>query len=134
MSDRDRVTVERLIPSPPGPIFDVLADPARHVEIDGSGTVQEARSGGRRLRQGDSFGMDMHWKVAYSTRNVVTELEEDRTIAWRTDRRASVHGSSCKPFSRVPALCELRRRPVATTVMKSGQIPTLMVSGKMPGI
>lgn len=84
MSDRDRVTVERLIPSPPGPIFDVLVDPARHVEIDGSGTVQEARSGGRRLRKGDSFGMDMHWKVAYSTRNVVTELEDDRVIAWRT--------------------------------------------------
>jgi uncharacterized protein YndB with AHSA1/START domain len=84
MSSRDRVTVERVVPAPPSAVFDLLVDPARHLEIDGSGTVQRARSGGRRLRLGDSFGMDMKWGTRYSTRNLVVELEEDRRIAWRT--------------------------------------------------
>jgi uncharacterized protein YndB with AHSA1/START domain len=84
MSSRDRVTVERVVPAPPSAVFDLLVDPARHLEIDGSGTVQRARSGGRRLRLGDSFGMDMKWGPRYSTRNLVVELEEDRRIAWRT--------------------------------------------------
>ena len=46
--------------------------------------VKRARSGGRRLALGDRFGMDMHLGVAYSTRNTVIELEENRRIAWQT--------------------------------------------------
>lgn len=82
--DRDAITVERLIPAPAEEIFDLLVDPGRHSEIDGSGTVQQARSGGRRLRLGDSFGMNMKLGVPYSTRNVVVDLEENRRIAWQT--------------------------------------------------
>ena len=82
----DQVSVQRLIAAPAERIFDLLADPARHSEIDGSGTVVKPRSsrGARRLGLGDSFGMDMDWKVTYSTKNVVTEFEENRRIAWRT--------------------------------------------------
>ena len=85
-ADGDRVSVQRLIAAPPERIFDLLADPARHSEIDGSGTVVKPRSsrGERRLGLGDSFGMEMNWNVAYSTKNVVTEFEENRRIAWRT--------------------------------------------------
>jgi len=83
-NDRDRVSVERVIPAPADKIFDLLVDPARHLDIDGSGTVQRARSGGRRLRLGDSFGMDMKLGARYSTRNEVVELDENRLIAWRT--------------------------------------------------
>jgi uncharacterized protein YndB with AHSA1/START domain len=80
----DAMSVQRLIPSPPEPIFDLLVDPAGHAEIDGGGTVKGARSGGRRLVLGDRFGMDMHLGTAYSTRNTVVELEENRRIAWQT--------------------------------------------------
>ncbi len=81
----DQVTVQRLIPAPPEAIFALLADPSRHPEIDGSGTVVSPKStGSRRLSLGDSFGMDMDWKVRYATKNVVTEFLEDRRIAWRT--------------------------------------------------
>jgi uncharacterized protein YndB with AHSA1/START domain len=80
----DVVSVQRVVPGPPEPIFDLLVDPAGHAEIDGGGTVKGARSGGRRLSLGDRFGMDMHLGVAYSTRNTVVELEENRRIAWQT--------------------------------------------------
>lgn len=85
MFDRDQVSVQRLIPAPAERIFDVLADPARHQEFDGSGLLVQSRSRGpRRLGLGDTFGMDMRLGVPYATRNVVSEYEEDRLIAWRT--------------------------------------------------
>lgn len=80
----DAISVQRLVPSPPEPIFDLLVDPTGHADIDGGGTVRGARSGGRRLALGDRFGMDMHLGVAYSTRNTVIELDENRRIAWQT--------------------------------------------------
>lgn len=87
MTSRDVVSVQRLIPSAPEPIFDLLADPEGHSRIDGGGSVQGARSGGRRLGLGDRFGMDMRIGVAYSTLNTVVELDENRRIAWQTTTR-----------------------------------------------
>ena len=84
MAQRDTVSVQRLIPAPPEPIFDLLVDPARHPDIDGGGSVQGARSGSRRLALGDRFGMDMKIGVAYSMSNTVIELDENRRIAWQT--------------------------------------------------
>ena len=80
----DTVSVQRLVPSPAEPIFDLLVDPARHADIDGGGSVQQARSGGRRLALGDRFGMDMKLGFAYSMSNTVVELDENRRIAWQT--------------------------------------------------
>lgn len=79
-----RVTVDRVIKAPADAIFALLADPSRHPEFDGSGTVLAARRAGRRLALGESFGMDMHWGVGYGTRNQVVAFEPDRVIAWRT--------------------------------------------------
>lgn len=85
MGVRDRVSVQRLIPASAEAIFELLAHPARHAEIDGSGTVRSSSSAqGRRVGLGDSFGMSMRWGVPYSTRNEVVEFEENRRIAWRT--------------------------------------------------
>jgi uncharacterized protein YndB with AHSA1/START domain len=84
MANTDTVSVQRLIPAPPEPIFDLLVDPDRHADIDGGGSVQRARSGGRRLELGDRFGMDMRIGVAYSMSNTVIALEENRCIAWQT--------------------------------------------------
>ena len=85
MADPEHVeTVERLIPSPPGPIFDLIADPSRHQDIDGSGTVREAKEGSRRLQLGDSFGMSMKLGVPYSMVSTVIEYDENRRLAWQT--------------------------------------------------
>ncbi len=82
---RDSVSVQRLIPVEAAEIFDLLADPARHREIDGSGTVQgPSATGPRRLALGDTFGMSMRMGLRYSTRNVVVAFEPDRVIAWQT--------------------------------------------------
>lgn len=83
-SSRDQVSVQRLIPAPPEPIFALLVDPDGHARIDGGGSVQGARSGGRRLAMGDRFGMDMKLGLSYSTSNTVIELVENRRIAWQT--------------------------------------------------
>ncbi len=78
------VSTSRVIAASPEAIFDILADPAMHPVIDGSGTVQTTR--GRdveRLQLGTTFGMDMRRGVGYSILNTVVEFEEGRLIAWR---------------------------------------------------
>ena len=80
----DTVSVERIIPAPPEKIFDLLADPARHREIDGSGTVRDAKSGSERLALGSTFGMSMKMGIPYSMLNEVIDFEENRRIAWQT--------------------------------------------------
>jgi uncharacterized protein YndB with AHSA1/START domain len=81
----DVVTVERFIAAPPERIFALLADPARHQEIDGSGTVRGAKSGGgERLALGSRFGMSMRMGLPYSMVSTVVEFEDDRRIAWQT--------------------------------------------------
>jgi uncharacterized protein YndB with AHSA1/START domain len=87
----NEVTVERVIAADPEVIFDLLAHPERHAELDGSGTVRQSRAAGRRVGLGDSFGMNMHWGVPYATRNVVREFVEGRRIAWQTLAPAPLH-------------------------------------------
>jgi uncharacterized protein YndB with AHSA1/START domain len=83
--DGNVLTVERLIRAAPDVIFDVLADPARHPLIDGSGMVQGTTgSGSQRLALGQTFGMTMKLGVRYSTASTVVEFDENRRIAWQT--------------------------------------------------
>jgi hypothetical protein len=79
----DIVSVERVIRAPAATIFDIIADPARHPEIDGSGSVRALRPGSAdRLSKGATFGMDMRRGVPYAMVNTVTEFDEGRRIAW----------------------------------------------------
>ena len=79
----DTVSVERVVAAPPERIFDLLADPRRHREIDGSGTLVEAVAGPPRLSLGAVFGMDMRIGGPYRMTNTVVEFEEGRRIAWQ---------------------------------------------------
>lgn len=68
----------------PQTIFDLLADPSKHGEIDGSGSVRNAQSSApARLSLGAKFGMDMKLGVNYKITNEVVEFDEPRRIAWR---------------------------------------------------
>jgi uncharacterized protein YndB with AHSA1/START domain len=76
--------VERVVPAPPQEVFDLLADPRRHREIDGSGTVRDpAVDGPERLSLGAVFGMHMKAGAPYQMTNTVVEFEEGRRIAWQ---------------------------------------------------
>jgi hypothetical protein len=77
------VAVERMIHASASRIFDVLADPAKHSVIDGSGSVRAITSSAPRLELGATFGASMQLGLPYRITNTVVEFEEDRRIAWR---------------------------------------------------
>ncbi len=83
-SSRDVATVERLIAAPAEKIFDLIVDPSRHRDFDGSGTVREATEGAHRLALGDTFGMSMKMGIGYQMVSEVVEFEENRRLAWQT--------------------------------------------------
>ena len=79
------VSVERVIPADPQAIFDLIADPNRHRDIDGSGTVRDPRGPKvPRLEMGSRFGMSMKLGVPYAMESRVVEFDEPRLIAWQT--------------------------------------------------
>jgi hypothetical protein len=78
------VSVTKLIHADRQRLFDVLADPAQHPVIDGSGSVKALRPGGpSRLSLGATFSMDMQLGTDYRIRNTVVEFDEPALIGWR---------------------------------------------------
>jgi len=73
-----------VVPAPAQDIFNLLADPRRHSEIDGSGSVKAAKiNAPERLSLGAKFGMDMKIGLPYKITNEVVEFEEGKQIGWR---------------------------------------------------
>ena len=78
------VSRSTIVLAPAQMIFDLLADPRRHSEIDGSGSVQSAQiNAPERLSLNATFGMQMKIGLPYKITNTVVEFEEGKTIAWR---------------------------------------------------
>jgi hypothetical protein len=78
------VSESKVIAADPQRLFDIVADPAMHPVMDGSGSVHALRSGGPdRLSLGAKFGMDMKLGAPYKITNTVIEFDEPRLIAWR---------------------------------------------------
>lgn len=87
MSDNTSITVERTIDAPASAIFNVLSNPERHVELDGSGFVRSADRTNRIQSVGDVFTMNMegdHMDGEYQTDNHVTGYDENALLAWKT--------------------------------------------------
>jgi uncharacterized protein YndB with AHSA1/START domain len=80
----DSETVERVIPAPAEAIFALLADPRRHHDFDGSGSVRDAKNVPDHLELGSTFGMAMKIGIPYSMVSTVIEFEPNRRIAWQT--------------------------------------------------
>jgi hypothetical protein len=89
MTDRDagRLTASRTIEAAPGTVFAVLADPASHADVDGTGWVRGSLDGERITAAGQVFRMAMyhpnHPDGAYEIANLVEVFEEPRAIAWK---------------------------------------------------
>ncbi|MBM3687274.1 MAG: dimethyladenosine transferase [Actinobacteria bacterium] len=71
-----------VVRAPAQGIFDILANPRRHPDFDGSGSVRVAISGPERLSAGAKFGMSMRLGVPYRVSSQVKEFDEGRLIAW----------------------------------------------------
>jgi uncharacterized protein YndB with AHSA1/START domain len=80
----DSAFVERVISAPPEAIFALLADPRRHKDFDGSGTVRTAKDMPEALELGSRFGMSMRLGIPYSMVSTVIEFDPPRRIAWQT--------------------------------------------------
>jgi hypothetical protein len=75
-----RVTVN----SPAANIFPFVADPRRHGELDGSGTVGDAVTVSLPLREGSTFRVKMHqYGLPYKITSTVTRYEQDKVLEWR---------------------------------------------------
>ncbi|MGY1636882.1 SRPBCC family protein [Geodermatophilus sp. SYSU D00742] len=85
MTDERTIRVSRDIAAPPERVFALLADPARHTEIDGAGMLRGLESGPSPVTGvGDAFvmRMDQEGIGEYRMRNEVVDFEPDRRIAW----------------------------------------------------
>ena len=85
------VSVSRTIGAPAGKLFSILADPARHPLIDGSGMLREASSDAVLSGVGDVFTMKMHNDEMgdYEMANHVVQYELNREIGWEPELKAA---------------------------------------------
>src|SRR6478609_8865770 len=87
-------SVERFIKAPAADIFAIVADPARHHEIDGSGTVQgvkaDVATSSTPLTLGSTFSMKMKMGLPYTMVNTIVEFGPDALIAWQPRPESSV--------------------------------------------
>ncbi|QCW50170.1 polyketide cyclase [Nocardioides dongxiaopingii] len=87
MSDDKRITVQRTIDAPTTAVFDVLSNPQRHADLDGSGFVISDDRSDRITATGQTFRMNMsgdHMGGDYQTDNHVTGYDENKLLAWQT--------------------------------------------------
>ncbi|KAM9861844.1 SRPBCC family protein [Leucobacter sp. BZR 635] len=80
---RRRVARRRVVAVEAEALYAALANPRRHHELDGSGTVSAVVDGPEALAQGDSFTVGMQLgPVKYRMTNLVTEAIPGRVIEW----------------------------------------------------
>jgi hypothetical protein len=70
--------------APAAEIFEMVADPRRHGELDGSGTVMGTVAGPQRLSPGARFSVRMRqYGVPYKVTSQVTDFADGRVVEWR---------------------------------------------------
>lgn len=87
MTQEKSITVQRTIDAPTQAVFDVLSNPERHSELDGSGFVISDEKTDRIAGTGEVFRMNMtgdHMGGDYQTDNTVTGFDHNHLIAWQT--------------------------------------------------
>ena len=83
----EKVSAALTVAVPAARVFDVLADPAAHAAIDGTGWVQQAADPAPLTEVGQIFRIDMyhpnHPDGNYQMANQVQVLDPPRAIGWR---------------------------------------------------
>jgi uncharacterized protein YndB with AHSA1/START domain len=87
-TQQDRqITVQRTIPASTDEVFEVLSNPQRHQDLDGSGFIVNSSDADRIQQVGDVFTVDMqgdHMGGEYRTDNHVTGYSRNQLLAWQT--------------------------------------------------
>jgi uncharacterized protein YndB with AHSA1/START domain len=85
--DDERVVTSVTIEATPEAVFAVLADPAAHAAIDGTGRVRTSLDGDRITAAGQVFRVAMyhedHPDGDYEIANLVEVFDEPRAIGWK---------------------------------------------------
>ena len=89
-SHAQRVSASRRIHAPAADVFRLVADPAGHVRIDGSGMLEAAPDARPLTEVGQTFDMkmdrtplnDIPGLVKYKVRNTVTQIVPDHLVEW----------------------------------------------------
>ena len=72
------------VAAPAAELFAIAADPRRHHELDGSGTVRDNVRAPAELAVGSKFSTNMKmYGVPYRITSRVTDLKPDRVVEWR---------------------------------------------------
>ena len=81
------IRASRRICAPADVIFQFLADPRMHLDLDGSGMLRGVASGSRITGVGDIFVMNMFYEELgnYQMINHVVEYEPGRRIGWEPE-------------------------------------------------
>lgn len=73
-----------VVNAPASELYALVANPHRHHELDGSGTVGQNISGPEHVVQGDEFSTHMRqFGMNYRTTSTITQAETDRVIEWQ---------------------------------------------------
>lgn len=81
------IVVDEIVDATPARLFELLADPANHQDIDGSSMVRAATGSEAVTGVGQTFVMDMHIPGReYQMENHITAFESDRLIEWKPSR------------------------------------------------
>jgi uncharacterized protein YndB with AHSA1/START domain len=116
------ISREITIAAPPPAVFSVLANPHRHADFDGSGTVRDTVSGPDRLGLGGTFKTAMKlFGVPYKIVNTVVEFEADRRIAWchPGKHRWRYELDEVGGGTRVTETCDLSTSPVRGLLVRT---------------
>lgn len=82
-----QVSKQAEVQAPAAELFDIVADPRRHGELDGSGTVKDTVRGPERLSTGARFSVGMkQYGVPYKITSTVTEFvdaDKHKIVEWQ---------------------------------------------------
>ena len=79
-----RVSRSVEVAAPAAELFAMAADPRRHSELDGSGTVRDNIKAPAKLVEGSKFSTNMRmFGLPYRITSTVTALKPDELVEWR---------------------------------------------------
>lgn len=83
-SGERQVSRSVVVQAPAQELFELVANPHRHHELDGSGTVRANAKGPDQLAQGDTFTVRMKmYGVPYMITSTATRVEPGRVVEWK---------------------------------------------------